>query len=51
MTKISKTEALEFIKHMRGFYKPTGRGYKILDYLEDLVNTQGGKKNEKKKPL
>jgi len=45
MSKPSKRDTLDFLHQVRGYYSTTGLGYKILDYLEDLVKKQGGKNN------
>jgi len=42
---MNKKEALGFIRFLKVDYGPRSHGYKILCYLEDLVNKQGGKNN------
>ena len=52
MDRPTKYDTLAFIKQERDFYNPKSLGYKILLYLEELVNKyynlDGGKDNGNK---
>lgn len=45
MNKPPKYEILAFIKQEKSFFTNTSLGYKILSYLEELINKQKRGKN------